>query len=418
MARPFNSTPSYLLHSRSGKARVVVYDHTGARKEILLPGLFESAESRQEYDRLCATLRTHGGRLPAPAVAPSDLTVAELVLRYMEHASTYYVNPDTNKPTSEMQCLRDAFRPLVRLFGHLSVGEFTAPALVSLQNTLAEGSWLNDQERERKEKQNRPLGMARTTVNLHTDRVRRLFRWGCSREFVPEVILTRVASVPGLRQGRGRVRETKEVAPVPVELVEATLPLLPPAPADIIRVLLLTGARVGEVGRMRGVELDCTGPIWQFRPRQHKGRHRGQPRVIAVGPRAQLVLRKYLKDDPDAFLFSPAEEDARRKAGMRANRKSKVQPSQVCRARRNPKRKPGERYNHNVLNNAIRRACERGGLERWHVHQLRHAAALQVVREHGLEAARSTLGHKKIDMTTHYAGIDLERAKEVAAKIG
>ena len=41
-----------------------------------------------------------------------------------------------------------------------------------------------------------------------------------------------------------------------------------------------------------------------------------------------------------------------------------------------------------------------------------------ILREHGAEAARSVLGHKQINMTLHYSGIDLERAKEVMTKIG
>jgi hypothetical protein len=40
------------------------------------------------------------------------------------------------------------------------------------------------------------------------------------------------------------------------------------------------------------------------------------------------------------------------------------------------------------------------------------------MREHGIEAARSVLGHKEMNMTLHYSGIDVQRAKEVMAKIG
>jgi hypothetical protein len=36
MDRPANPNPSYLRHGQSGQARVVVRDHLGGRKEILL----------------------------------------------------------------------------------------------------------------------------------------------------------------------------------------------------------------------------------------------------------------------------------------------------------------------------------------------------------------------------------------------
>ena len=47
----------------------------------------------------------------------------------------------------------------------------------------------------------------------------------------------------------------------------------------------------------------------------------------------------------------------------------------------------------------------------------RHASFV-IMREFGLEAARSALGHRTLSMSLHYAGIDLKRAAEVAAKIG
>lgn len=418
MARPVNVTPSCLLHRRSGKARVVVHDHDGSRKEILLPGPFDSDESRAEYNRLCALLRTHGGRLPAPARAggsPADLTVAELVLRYMrEHASVYYRDPVTGQPAGEVDCLRLAFRPLNRLFGPVPVGEFDSLKLESLQTAMATGSWLNDEERAKKEKKGRPLGMSRVTVNQHVDRVKRLYRWGCAKRVVPADVLVNLESVASLKPHRSPARDTPPVVPVEPDVVEATLPYMPATPADMVRVLLLTGARVGELCQMRTGDLDRAGPVWLFTPEKHKTAHRGHRRVIALGPKAQLILRRYLKDgDPDAYLFSPAEEDARRKAEMRAARKTPVQPSQVDRSRPGAGRKLGPCYTSRAVNHAIRRACLKAGVPLWHTHQTRHAAALLFMREHGAEAARSALGHKALNMTTFYAGIDLQRAAEI-----
>jgi integrase len=418
MARRLNRNPSYLHHRQSGKARVVVHAHDGSRKEILLPGLYDSKESLDEYHRVLAQLRAGAGRLPAPKAARGDLTIAELILRYMEqHAQTYYVD-EAGQPTSEQQCLRDAYRVLNRLYGSRPVAEFDSLTLESVQAAMGSGTWLTEEERVKRTKRKKPWGLARTSINGHVERIKRLFRWGCLKKLVDPLNLVNVETVPSLRAGRGGARESEAVAPVKVALVEATLPLLPPVPADILRVLLLTGARVGEVTRMIGAELDRSGPIWLFSPRRHKGRHRGQARVIAIGPQAQLVLRKYLRDDPEAFFFSPAEAEARRLTELRAKRKTPVQPSQVHRRKKRAKHLPGATYNHNAINTAIRRACFKAGLERWHCHQLRHTASLTILRECGAEAARSTLGHKGIDMTLHYSGVDLERAKDVASKIG
>lgn len=54
----------------------------------------------------------------------------------------------------------------------------------------------------------------------------------------------------------------------------------------------------------------------------------------------------------------------------------------------------------------------------WHPHQLRHAAATRLRKEHGLEAARVVLGHAGAAVTELYAEIDHEKARRVAQLSG
>jgi integrase len=193
---------------------------------------------------------------------------------------------------------------------------------------------------------------------------------------------------------------------------------LPPVVADMVRVQLPTGVRPGELCAMRVENLDRDGPVWLDKPSKHKTEHYGHERTIAIGPQAQLVLRKYLRDDLTAFVFSPAVQDRLIKAMLRANRKTKVQPSQVDRSRPDAVRKPGKRFDVHAYNRAITRACKSAGVEHWHAHRLRHTAALLIERVHGAEAARAVLGHRTVNMTGHYSGIDVERAAKVAASMG
>jgi integrase len=419
VGRAPNPIPSYLRHRQSGKARIIVRDHAGAAREILLPGAYNSKESREEYHRLCGLLRANGGRLPATKAGTVDLTVSELVLRYMdEHATVYYVDPDTKQDTTEVECLRSALRPLKRLFGELAVAEFDSLKLEALQAAMASGAWLTEEEAQDRRALKKPVGMARTTVNRHIDRVKRLFRWGCAKKLVPADNLVNLGTVPSLKQGRCAARETRAVTPVDPEVVKKTLPHLPPVPADMVRLLLLSGARVGELCRLRGGDLDRSGPVWLYRVPRHKNRHRGHTRTIAFGPKAQLVLARYLKDDPGAYLFSPAEQALQRRERMRKDRKTPVPPRQRHRGKEHPERKPGACYTPGAVNCAVRRACRRAGVAVWHTHQLRHTASLQIMREYGVEAARSVLGHQSLDMTLHYSGIDVEQATKVAATFG
>jgi integrase len=90
----------------------------------------------------------------------------------------------------------------------------------------------------------------------------------------------------------------------------------------MIRLQLLTGIRPGELVIMRGVDLDTTGPIWLYTPEKHKTAHHGHARVIAIGPLAQAIVRRHLKADVHAPLFSPREAVEERYRAMRARRKS------------------------------------------------------------------------------------------------
>jgi integrase len=147
-----------------------------------------------------------------------------------------------------------------------------------------------------------------------------LYRWAVEMEYVPAATL--IAAVKSLQQGRTAARETGDVAPVESAIVEATLPHLPAIIADMVRFQLRTGARPGEVCAMRVRDPDMTGDVWVYRPTRHKTAWRGHKRSIAIGPRAQEILRKYLRPQLDAFVFSPAEADRQRKELIRKNRKT------------------------------------------------------------------------------------------------
>ena len=56
--------------------------------------------------------------------------------------------------------------------------------------------------------------------------------------------------------------------------------------------------------------------------------------------------------------------------------------------------------------------------QRWHPHQLRHNFATRVRREFGLVAAQVLLGHTKADVTQIYPERDMNRAADVAQRIG
>lgn len=360
-----------------------------------------------------------------------------------------------------MPVLRAAFRPLLRLHSRTPAAEFGPLALKALRKAMVSGSWQTLDEQARRATERRPIGLARSTVNHYAARIRLLFNWGVSEELIPVQVAQALKSVAGLTRGKSEARETDPVTPVSSAIIDATLPCLPPVVRDMIEVLLLTGMRCGELCIMRACDLDMTGSAWLYLPATHKNKHRGISRAIAIGPRAQLIIRKYLKTDLKAYLFSPAEQDEMIRAAKRAARRTPLYPSHLNRfvqqRRSDAARRPTDRFRSTSVNKSLCRACRRafplppdlaplikpnGKREtanewkarlspkqlaavhawhkenQWHVHQLRHSASLTFKREFGLEGARAALGHATVDMSAVYAGRDIEAAKEVALGVG
>jgi integrase len=189
---------------------------------------------------------------------------------------------------------------------------------------------------------------------------------------------------------------------------------------------------------MRGIDLDMSGPIWLYRPGsdraagQHKSAWRGHQKVIAVGPKAQEIIRRFLRPNVVAYLFPPAEA---------------VDDPEWAR-----RRQPGDHYTVGSYRQAIERGCDRAfpappplgrqadetfrkwrkrltdeqkaeldawqKAHRWNPHRLRHTKATEIRREAGLDAARAVLGHRSTAITETYAELDMSKAAEVMERLG
>jgi integrase len=120
-------------------------------------------------------------------------------------------------------------------------------------------------------------------------------------------------TVESLRPGREGAREMSPVKPVGVELVDATIDHVSVQVGAMIRLQFLTGMRPGEVVLMRRADLDTSGKVWTYTPRRHKAAVHGHSRSVLLGPKAQEVLRPFLKPDLSAHLFSPADAERHRR---------------------------------------------------------------------------------------------------------
>jgi integrase len=386
--------PSICLHKATGQA-VVRLDG----KDYYL-GKYGTPQVQQRYDRLIAEWLAGKRSRPVPGESGNGFTVDEVLVRYWRWAESYY-RDDDGRPARELENIRDALKPLRRLYGQTIAKDFGPLAIRTLQQHLASD------------------GLARTTVNMRVTRIRRVFKWAVSVELLPASVHQALATVPGLRRGREQAKEAEPIGPAPVEHIEAAILHMPRPVATMAQLQLLTASRAGEIMAMRAIDLNMSGPIWTYTPKRHKNRHRGHERVIFLGPKAQEIIKSFLTTDLNAYLFSPRRYMEQMHAQRAALRKSKRTPSEQRRTRkRKPKIKLGERYNRRSYRIAVDRACKKANVPSWSPLQLRHTAATMIRSKYGIEAAKVVLAHQCIETSQIYAERDLGKAAQIIAEIG
>lgn len=379
-------TPSFRHHKATRQGFVEI----DGRRIYL--GRHDLPESRQKYHQTIQEWIANGYRLP---VAPEEVSVMELCAAYWNHAKIHYRKPD-GSPTSEQANVRRAIRELKDLYGTTRVGKFGPLKLKAVRNRFIEA------------------GLCRRTVNRHVDTIRRVFRWGVSEAMVPVEVLTALETVDGLRAGRSEAKETEAIRPVPESHVQAVKPHVSRQVWALIELQLLTGARGGELIKLKPMDFDTSGPVWTVTLDDHKTSYRGRERVIYFGPKAQAIVRTFMERGAITdYLFSPHEAEHERHAQCPTHRRPDQESSP-----RKTKRVVGEHYSPASYRRAIERACNEASVPTWTPHRLRHSAGTRFRKEYGLEAAQLLLGHARADVTQIYAEADHTKAIQVVKEIG
>jgi integrase len=205
-----------------------------------------------------------------------------MLLAYLEHAQRHYRGPD-GKPTSELTECKLVVRALREQYPDLPVTEFGPLKLKAVRQ-----GWVNSK-------------LARSECNRRTNLVRRILKWAAGEELVDPSVYNGLTVVTGLQKGRTPARETEPVTPVEDVTVDATLPFLNRHVRGLVEFQRLTGCRPGEACSIRRCDIDMGGAIWLYKPPHHKNAHRGKDRTVAVGPKAQELLREFFTPDPDAY---------------------------------------------------------------------------------------------------------------------
>jgi site-specific recombinase XerD len=139
----------------------------------------------------------------------------------------------------------------------------------------------------------------------------------------------------------------------------------------IVRVMLETGLRAGEVTSLAVADVDLTGGVLTVR--RGKG---GKGRVVPIGPEASLALDRYL----------------RLRRGHRL-----AESSDLWLGDR------GKRFTYDALHKTLRERATAAGLEGFHPHKLRHTAAHRWLAAGGSESGlMAVAGWTRPDMLMRY----------------
>lgn len=400
--------PEMKPHKASGQA----YVRLDGKFHYL--GKHGTPEAKAAYDRAILEWLSRDKR---PKLVEADRPkVKDVIAAFMAHAIGYYRSA-TGRPTGEADNLKEALRPVRRLYADLDASGFGTDQLKAVRQAMIDS------------------GLSRSTINQRINRVRRAFKWAVAEKMVDVSVYATLQTLDPLRKNRSRgVKESRAIEPVPDDRIEAVLPHVPRAVAAMIQVQRLTGCRVGEVCSMRAGDVVTTCDPWEYRPGRHKSDYRENARrkIIPIGPRAQEIIRPFLEGkDADAFLFDPKASVAE------ALKTGRVRRSIVVKSY----------YDRRAYTQAIYRGCDRAfphpviskikrsrtrkltapqdrelkewrKANRWSPLQIRHATATEVRREFGIEAAQAMLGHAKLDTTEIYAEKQLDLAKRIARAKG
>jgi len=399
-----NRTPQYRRHHR-------IYARVKINGQWVHLGKYDDPAAKSRYKQLIAEWAAD---VPASVPAHEEVSVAEVLEAYRSYAQDYY----GDAPSGRYKLMLPTIRVVRELYADLSISDFGPKKLKAVRQKFVDA------------------GYTRGHVNQCVQRVIAIIRWACEEEMVDGAVVHALQAVRPLQRGHTEAPEGKIVTSVPQSVVDATLPFLVPVLSDMVQLQLACGCRPGELCSMTPGQIDRSGDVWLYRPREHKTAHHGHERVVAIGPKGQAILRKYLLRPGDAPCFSPKEaltqyldqQHERRTTPLSCGHKP------VAAKRRRRLAKLHDHYDVAAYRRAIERACDRAfpppeGLtgkarrqwqhdHRWTPHRLRHTAGTLVREQFGLDCAQAILGHRNVRVTEVYSELNVSRAVEIARKLG
>ena len=356
------------------------------------------------------------GSIGAPK---SIVSVGVIVDRYIAYARDYYkARPigenDKKKFASQYHKVAKALSYPFRLYKQLPAEEFGPLCLEACRELM-----IDDE-------------LTRKYINKLVGCIQRAWKWASSKQLVTANCYSWLLTVDHLKKTRTKAKEGRGTPPtVPWEIIQQTIDHCPRTIGAMIQVQYHCCMRPEEVCIIRKGNIDrdpnvkgIPAGMWAFYPGIFKGDHLENTiiqEIIPIGPKTRAVIEPFMNEakfDTD-YLFSPIKTQEEELARKRALRKTKVQPSQINRKKRKPKKSPGVHYTPNSYRQAVHRAIARGKLPKWSPAQLRHSHSTEIRDKYdGINTAQLSLRHKHAKTSEIYAKIQVRKAFELMAKEG
>ncbi|MEM7230226.1 MAG: tyrosine-type recombinase/integrase [Planctomycetota bacterium] len=295
--------------------------------------------------------------------ADSAVLVRDIEKPVMDWAQSHYrVTPDSYN-NSEARSLAIALEKLntivrIQLPGQqpktvalwtMKAEEFTRIHLRALQDDLVRQS------------------LSASYINATMRRIVTAFEQAYLLGLIPESIPDGLRKLRRIQKRDPRLAPKASVTSLPDMHVQQIVSSLRSPIVDIVKLLRVTGMRVGEVLQMRTSSIDTSdSDVWVYNlGTNHKTSEGYQHKVIYLGPQAQEILKLPLAQATD-FVWASDK-----------NPTGHVMPHTIRRA--------------------VQSACKRLGLPAYTTHQLRHTAITAAYREamaDSLAKAKAVGGHR------------------------
>ena len=381
------------IYTPEGKRTTISFGHVDDRTEAEVRAVF--AKWLELYEHHPKKVLSHKSPYEAVEhiVSPSSVcNVWDLMHRYLQWASNTMRRTRDGLESPDLAKIRRAIKYL-NPYSDWPIADFGSDELRKVQNALLDTEYKIGKTTKR---------YTRRGINDTINCIKFAWRWGLGRRLVKIECVEVLKEVKLLKTGQDNVHENHRRGTVTEKEFRKVLAKANSVVRDMLSLIWLTAMRPYEVCDMRPYDiLTDDKKCWLYIPGRDKspvGDHKtsrfDRIKVIPLTKVAQKILKPRIKDFASKdYIFKPEEAV---KDLERLTVKTK------------------DKYNHNTLCRACKRACERAKVKEFVPYDLRRTVATGTRSLLGREAAKVLLGHTKADTTDIYLLEEVQEAMKIA----